>query len=252
MHDLPLPGNGLPANRERGRARAVAITGLADLEGPAGQGNADPTLRHRRSGHLAALTPGKCPHLPSGQQIARLLFSKGFLQQLVLHAEFGEHLLYAPVLFFNGLRLGDHPLPWSLGPLALPWRDIPHTSPAIYRTTRSLSWFAGKPLPGNGIMPCARHKIGHRHAAFSLTQDREELRLSVSACLHSKSPRSSCRENSTYADPYFQRGITKVVPIAPSTHYACLAVRADPSNASASQQRDAVLRPKIQKVWDDN
>jgi transposase InsO family protein len=29
-------------------------------------------------------------------------------------------------------------------------------------------------------------------------------------------------------------------------------VRADPSKASARQQRDAVLRPKIQKVWDDN
>jgi putative transposase len=29
-------------------------------------------------------------------------------------------------------------------------------------------------------------------------------------------------------------------------------MRADPSKASARQQRDAVLRPKIQKVWDDN
>ena len=139
--------------------------------------------------------------------MASSLFSKGLFQQLVLHAEFGEHLLHAPVLFFNGLRLGDHPSPWSFGPVALPWRDIPHTSPAIYRTTRSLSWFAGKPLPGNGIMPCARHKIVRRHTVFSLTQDREELRLSVSACLHSKSPRSSCRENSTYAAPCFRGGL---------------------------------------------
>ena len=46
--------------------------------------------------------------------------------------------------------------------------------------------------------------------------------------------------------------ICRVLPIAPSTYYACLAVRADPSKASARQQRDAVLRPKIQKVWDDN
>ena len=33
---------------------------------------------------------------------------------------------------------------------------------------------------------------------------------------------------------------------------ARLAVRADPSKASARQQRDAVLRPKIKKVWNDN
>ena len=35
-------------------------------------------------------------------------------------------------------------------------------------------------------------------------------------------------------------------------YYARLAVRADPSKASARQQRDAVLRPKIKKVWNDN
>lgn len=36
------------------------------------------------------------------------------------------------------------------------------------------------------------------------------------------------------------------------TYYACLVVRADPSKASARQQRDAALRPKIRRVWDDN
>lgn len=36
------------------------------------------------------------------------------------------------------------------------------------------------------------------------------------------------------------------------TYYACRVVRADPSKAAARQQRDAVLRPKIQKVWDAN
>ena len=46
--------------------------------------------------------------------------------------------------------------------------------------------------------------------------------------------------------------ICRLLPIAPSTYYACLAVRADPSKASARHQRDAVLRPKIQKIWDDN
>ena len=50
-------------------------------------------------------------------------------------------------------------------------------------------------------------QLGHRHAAFSLAQDRKDLRLCVSACLHSKSPRSYCRENSTYAPPYFQGGL---------------------------------------------
>jgi len=40
-----------------------------------------------------------------------------------------------------------------------------------------------------------------------LTQDRDDLRLSVSACLHAKSPHASCRENSTYAAPYFRGGL---------------------------------------------
>ena len=46
--------------------------------------------------------------------------------------------------------------------------------------------------------------------------------------------------------------ICRVLQIAPSGYYARLAVRADPSKASARQQRDAVLRPKIKKVWNDN
>lgn len=40
-----------------------------------------------------------------------------------------------------------------------------------------------------------------------MPQDRDDLRFSVSACLHSKSPRSSCRENSTYPAPYFRGGL---------------------------------------------
>ena len=47
-------------------------------------------------------------------------------------------------------------------------------------------------------------QLGHRHTALSLTQDRKDLRLSLSACLHSESPRSSCRENSTFAAPHFR------------------------------------------------
>ncbi len=46
--------------------------------------------------------------------------------------------------------------------------------------------------------------------------------------------------------------ICKVLQVAPSGYYARLATRADPTKASARQQRDATLRPKIQKVWDDN
>ena len=46
--------------------------------------------------------------------------------------------------------------------------------------------------------------------------------------------------------------ICKVLPIAPSTYYARLSVRSDPAKASPRQQRDLELKPKIQKVWDDN
>ena len=44
-------------------------------------------------------------------------------------------------------------------------------------------------------------QLCNRHAAFALRQDRNNLRLCVSACLHSESPRSSWRENSTSASP---------------------------------------------------
>ena len=40
--------------------------------------------------------------------------------------------------------------------------------------------------------------------AHRLRQDRDDLRRSVSACLPSKSARSSCRENSTYAAHHFR------------------------------------------------
>jgi transposase InsO family protein len=46
--------------------------------------------------------------------------------------------------------------------------------------------------------------------------------------------------------------ICKVLPIAPSTYYAHLVVRADPGQASPRCQRDIELKPKIKKVWDDN
>ena len=46
--------------------------------------------------------------------------------------------------------------------------------------------------------------------------------------------------------------ICRTLQIAASGYYARLAVRADPSKASARQQRDVVLRPMIKKVWNDN
>ena len=46
--------------------------------------------------------------------------------------------------------------------------------------------------------------------------------------------------------------ICRVLPIAPSTYRAHAARLADPSRLSARAQRDAELRPEIQRVWDEN
>lgn len=46
--------------------------------------------------------------------------------------------------------------------------------------------------------------------------------------------------------------ICRVLPIAPSTYRAHARAVANPSLRSARAKRDAELRPKIQKVWDDN
>ncbi len=48
------------------------------------------------------------------------------------------------------------------------------------------------------------------------------------------------------------KSICKVLQVAPSSYYARLAIRADPTKGSARQQTDAKLRPKIRRVWDDN
>lgn len=52
------------------------------------------------------------------------------------------------------------------------------------------------------------------------------------------------------SDPWRSHGST--LPFAPSTYYHRLAWRADPSKASVRPQRDAGLRPEIQRVWDKN
>jgi len=51
---------------------------------------------------------------------------------------------------------------------------------------------------------------------------------------------------------YGVESICRVLPIAPSTFYHRLACRADPSKASARQQRDTELQPEIKRVWDEN
>jgi transposase InsO family protein len=55
-----------------------------------------------------------------------------------------------------------------------------------------------------------------------------------------------------HRDAHGVEPICRVLPIAQSTYYAHLAVQADPSKASARQQRDAALRPELQRVWNDN
>ena len=46
--------------------------------------------------------------------------------------------------------------------------------------------------------------------------------------------------------------ICRILPVAPSTYYAQLTIRADPAKVSARRQRDAALRPELQRVWNDN
>ena len=46
--------------------------------------------------------------------------------------------------------------------------------------------------------------------------------------------------------------ICKVLPIAPSTYRAHAAARRDPAKGSAKARRDAVLRDKIRRVFDEN
>ena len=45
--------------------------------------------------------------------------------------------------------------------------------------------------------------------------------------------------------------ICKVLPIAPSTYYEHAARRAAPERAPPRHKRDAVLRPQVQRVWNE-
>ena len=60
----------------------------------------------------------------------------------------------------------------------------------------------------------------------------------------------------TYIDDYKDRfgvePICAVLPIAPSTYYAHKAKHRDPERRSVRAKRDEVLKPEIQRVWEEN
>lgn len=55
-----------------------------------------------------------------------------------------------------------------------------------------------------------------------------------------------------HRDDYGVEPICRVLPIAPSTYRAHARAQADPSLLSDRAKRDDELRPKIQRVWDEN
>jgi len=56
----------------------------------------------------------------------------------------------------------------------------------------------------------------------------------------------------SHRDAYGVEPICAHLPIAPSTYYAWKGQTVDPARRSARAQRDAALRPEIQRVWDEN
>ena len=55
-----------------------------------------------------------------------------------------------------------------------------------------------------------------------------------------------------HREEYGVEPICAVLPIAPSTYYAHRARRRNPDLRSAREKRDEVLRPEIQRVWDES
>ena len=55
-----------------------------------------------------------------------------------------------------------------------------------------------------------------------------------------------------HRDAYGVEPICDVLPIAPSTYYEHRARAADPDRRPAREKRDEVLRPQVQRVWNDN
>jgi transposase InsO family protein len=56
----------------------------------------------------------------------------------------------------------------------------------------------------------------------------------------------------SHREAYGVEPICAHLPIAPSTYYAWRAQARDPAQRSTRAQRDAALRPEIQRVWDEN
>ena len=55
-----------------------------------------------------------------------------------------------------------------------------------------------------------------------------------------------------HRDAYGVESICKVLPIAPSTYYEHKARERDPERLPARAKRDRILRPEIQRVWQEN
>ena len=55
-----------------------------------------------------------------------------------------------------------------------------------------------------------------------------------------------------HRDAYGVEPICKVISIAPSTYYICLAARDDPSKLSVRTRRDMILKPEIKRVFEKN
>lgn len=55
-----------------------------------------------------------------------------------------------------------------------------------------------------------------------------------------------------HREAYGVEPISKVLPIAPSTYYAHVAQRIEPTKRSARVQRDAALRPEVRRVFEEN
>jgi len=55
-----------------------------------------------------------------------------------------------------------------------------------------------------------------------------------------------------HRDDFGVEQICRLLPIAPSTFYAHVAVANDPERASNRARRDAALRPDVQRVWEEN
>ena len=91
--------------------------------------------------------------------LAELFFSRSLLQQLILYAEFGEHLFKPPILVLRGLKISHH-------------RDI-HAAKL------------GPPFEKRGIADLVlAAKFFNGHPTFSLAQNAHHARVSKSALSH--------------------------------------------------------------------